>query len=148
VLVEKGPAVGSSRAFAARLGIESDLVWAREMPRGQLADYYLAADACLGQFGRPVLTYSTIEPLAHGTPTASYIDDGTRRVPFYSTLPPVCNSLDPERVAAFLRDAAVDHGAMRRASWEWVNANCSESAFVNAFVDRVGRVGEATAWGS
>lgn len=141
IFVRKGLDVSSTDLLARELGISSSVVWVREMPRGQLTDYYLASDACLGQFGRPVLTHSAVEPLAHGTPTASYVDHGTRGTPFYSTLPPLCNSRDADRIASFLV-AATDGDPraveMRRESWEWVRVNCSESAFVEAFVKSVG----------
>lgn len=150
--VRKGPDVNRTAATAAQLGLERDLVWLNEMPRSELTELYLSADACLGQFGKPVLTYSAIEPLAQGTPTASYITDPAHETPFYRTLPPVCSSRRTGVIARFLSRASSGDGQaqrMRRESWEWLQSNCSERAFCEAFVDQIGaHRKEARTWAS
>lgn len=136
VLVDKGPAVQASKTLIAELGLQGSIVWIGQMKRDALADYYAAAHACLAQFGTPVLSYAPIESMAAGTPTASFagvVNDPI--VPSYRSSPELCNSLDPDEIAAFMEDCLDPEFALERGrrAWEWVAANCSEATFVEEF---------------
>lgn len=140
VLVRKGPSVESTARLAASLGIEGDVIWIDEARRDELDAYYLGADLCFGQFGNPVLAFSAIEPLACATPVASFIGSRDEQVPLYDNAPPLCNSMDHDVIAEFMRDAIEDETKRQNLcfdSWSWANQNCSERAFARKFIDQM-----------
>jgi hypothetical protein len=142
VLVNKGPSVEKTKQLAVSLAVEDSVIWLSEMRRQELEEYYLGADFCFGQFGNPVLTFTTIEPLACGTPTASFIEcKNGQQVPFYQEAPPLCNSLNPDEIASFIHllmgDQTMESDWQRR-SWQWVRSNCSERYFADQFVKEIG----------
>ena len=136
VLVEKGPDVEDSKALARELCIEKNIIWVNEMKREELDGFYQGAIACFGQFGTPVLTYASLEPLANGTVCISYYEKNTVGVPFYTDMPPIFNSKDSDDMACFmgkLKDCAYSD-ELSYKSWCWAKNNCSEEKFIESFV--------------
>ena len=137
VLVEKGRDVEASKLHASELGIADRVAWVPEMRRTDLSRYYLGARLCLGQFGTPVITYSAVEPLAYGTPCCSWFGTPSEEVPRYATPPPLINVQTPEGIAQTMLSVTrgdQEYERLSRESHRWALENCSESAFVKAFV--------------
>ncbi|MDA8232954.1 MAG: glycosyltransferase [Magnetospirillum sp.] len=138
ILVAKGPDVAASQAMAESLGLMDHVVWQGEMPREQLATLYSGATLCLGQFGTPVLTYAALEPLASGTPCASYyMDRAPSPAGFYEKLPPIWNSKEPNEIAEVMVNVAEtpedEYKTLCASSWQWIYDNCSEVTFARSF---------------
>jgi glycosyltransferase involved in cell wall biosynthesis len=142
LLVDKGPSVAASRALANEEGVAEHIIFLKEVPRGDLADYYAGADLCFGQFGTPVLSFSTLEPLAYATPTISFVDRSPPpEVPYFPELPPLFISKDPKAIADFMLETCEDKQKSREletSSWRWVRNYCSERAFVDAIAKTFG----------
>jgi hypothetical protein len=138
LLIKKGQSVAETMNLAAKLGASQDIVWLDPMTRDKLRDFYAGADVCLGQFGTPVTAFTTLEPMACATPTASFIGESLDgRVPAYRQIPPLCNSKDPVTIVEFMHGMTTDAGACDergQSSWRWVSSNCSEDAFCEWFV--------------
>lgn len=136
LLVDKGPSVPASRALACDLGVERNILFLPEVPRPRLARLYAGADLCFGQFGTPVLSFATLEPLAFGTPVISYVDPSAAPdVPTFPEAPPLFVSRSPSEIAEFMHAACGNErtlGALGRSSWEWTRRHCSERSFVDA----------------
>lgn len=133
VLVRKGPDVEASQQLIGTLGLTRRVVWLEEMKRQDLYAYYRGAEACFGQFGTPVFTYSALEPLASATPCFSYFQS-PGEVPYYASLPPAINTRDPETIAQLLTNMLGDserQAHIARESWLWASENCSERNFAN-----------------
>jgi len=112
------------------------VVWLPEMPRKKLSRFYLGACRVLGQFGTPVFTYSSAEPLAVGTPVSSFFQPLPNRVPFYQTPPPINSTMDIAVIADEMRRSYQDLDSsisLPYKSWEWARENCSETVFIQAF---------------
>lgn len=138
LLIAKGPDVRYSKALTEELGIEKQTVWLPEMKREELDRYYQGATLCLGQFGTPALTFSILESLANGTGGISLFLGKDHSVPFYAEDPPVFNSADPENIANFM--ARISQNAKEEEewsyrSWQWIDTYCSETRFVESFVN-------------
>jgi hypothetical protein len=140
VLIEKGEDVSLTRELAGELGLSERISWVKEMPRSELTEFYRGAQLCFGQVATPCLTFAALEPLAQGTPCASWFDwdslAGTR-VPNYGERPPVIDSADERviaRTAAERLSDAGKAGEWSRQSWSWVERNCSEKRFVEGFL--------------
>lgn len=140
VFVEKGRDVAPSKYLAKELGIDHFVVWVKEMPREELKDYYSGASICFGQFGNPCLTYSVLEPLAFGTPCISYYQQNvihTLDIPYYSKMPPIMDSKEPDKIAAFIHLLLSDkkrYDNLVYKSWLWAKESCSEEKFVESFI--------------
>jgi hypothetical protein len=145
LFVDKGRSVPDSKALAESLGIGADVRWLAEMPRGELSDYYAGADLCFGQFGVPVLSFSTLEPMAYATPVVSYMDETSPvRVPYFPEPPVMFNSREPIAIADFLQEVCSSDERRRELSirtWEWTDRNCREKHFVEA-IKKALNVGE------
>ncbi len=136
VLVSKGPDVAASKSLASDLGLAEQVVWAEEMRRKDLDDYYRGARACFGQLGNPVVTYCALEPLANGSPCVSIFHPNTSHVPVYEDMPPLLNVVEPDEVARTLCRLSEDddyHADICHRSWLWTKNNCSEEQFVRSF---------------
>ncbi len=137
VLVAKGPDVGASRALARKLNLNPRVVWAREMPRAQLDQYYQGAGLCFGQFGTPVLTFAALEPMAQANVSISYFEPVDPQVPWYAAAPPAFRSRDPREIGEFMARIAAaprEYADLCQRSWAWVKENCSEARFAAEFV--------------
>jgi glycosyltransferase involved in cell wall biosynthesis len=138
VLVRKGPDADHSQKLGRSLGLGERLTWLDEMKRDDLTRYYRHALACLGQFGTPVITGAAIEPLACGTPCISWFGHESPRVPYYDPLPPIVNvNPDPAAVASAMKRLVENREYRENLAMDsrrWVEQNCSEEAFVKAFV--------------
>lgn len=135
VLVRKGPDVEATAALARELKMAERIVWVEEMSRSEVHEFHAAAEACLGQFGPPVLTYAALEPLAHGTPTASFFGQA-EGVPAYPSQPPVFYADSPATICEFLVQILADsceRSRLGHACWQWVASQCSEARLVDVF---------------
>jgi hypothetical protein len=142
LLIAKGPDVNYSKALARKLGIEEKTVWLPEMKREELDKYYQGATLCLGQFGTPALTFSILESLANGTGGISLFLGKDHSVPFYAEDPPVLNSADPEDIANFMvrvSNNPKEEEELSYRSWRWIDTYCSETRFVDSFVNLFGK---------
>jgi len=136
VLVAKGRDVQASRRLVAELGIGANVQWVQEMTRADLAQLYHGASVCLGQFGPPVITGATIEPLACGTPVVAWVGEAGGPVPTYAEAPPVINTRSVDGIAQGLASMLDDPDAQAagsQAAWSWAARNCSEAVFARAF---------------
>jgi len=139
VLSEKGEDLPFTRELAGRLGIAGKVVWVGEMPRPELMHFYRGARLCFGQFATPCLTFAALEPLAQGTPVASYYDwEGTARakLPYYREKAPIIDSMDAGSIARSAAEALSDPGKSEdwsRRSWMWIKRHCTEERFVEGF---------------
>lgn len=137
VLVRKGPDVRESQYLAKELGIASRVVWVEEMKRETLNTFYRGATVCFGQFGTPVLTYVAIEAMANACACITHTGKVDPRVPFYPEPPPVLSTNNPDEIAVLTKMLVTDksyHQEVSRSLWSWVNENCSEDRFVEAFL--------------
>lgn len=138
VLVKKGHDVEHSRNLARSLGIGGSVKWLEEMRREELDRYYQGASVCFGQFGTPVINFSILEPLANASISVSFFDEKISSVPSYKTFPPVSNSREPEQIAEFMIQILSNedtYNALSYKSWLWAKENCSESKFVESFLE-------------
>lgn len=138
VLVKKGPDTGQSEMLIQELGIDKHVVWLNEMKRDDIRVYYQGASVCFGQFGTPLLNYAVLEPLSNASPTVSFVGDYDDSVPFYSTPPPIFNTMDPEKIANFIHRITSDTGYASEVSynsWFWAKENCSEERFTKDFLE-------------
>jgi glycosyltransferase involved in cell wall biosynthesis len=149
LLIDKGPSVSASRELASKLGVGSDVVWLPPVPRAGLADYYAGADLCFGQFGTPVLSFATLEPMAFATPVISFIEPPVREVPTFPEPPELLMSRNPDEIAEFMLGICSDRArlaSMGTSSWRWVSRWCTERNFVEAIVNAMsGGTGVASA---
>jgi glycosyltransferase involved in cell wall biosynthesis len=138
VLVKKGPDVDASKQLSKKLGVEKRIVWVDEMKRDELDKYYQGADLCFGHFGTPVLTYAVLEGLKNGTIGISFSIKRVENFPFYIENPPILNSRSPEEIAEFMIKILNDQTSFNERSyrsWFWIQKNCSEEKFVEAFLN-------------
>lgn len=136
VLIEKGPDVSLSKALSDDLKITRNVVWLKEMKREELNKYYIGSDITFGQFGTPVLTNASLEPLANATICISLLGENDERVPFYHSSPPIFSSKDPEKIANYMikiLDNPKEYNDTSYNCWLWVKINCSEEKFVESF---------------
>lgn len=136
IFIEKGPDVEASKALAKKLAINPYIIWEKEMPKGELDKYYQGATICLGQFGTPVLSYATLEPLAHATPCISFYKVEAS-VLYYKELPPIVNTKNPHEITKKIYKIMIqkeDYSKICYESWKWAKENCSEEKFVQAFL--------------
>lgn len=139
VLVEKGEDVLFTRELAGRLGVAEKVFWVKEMPRPELMHFYRGARLCFGQFATPCLTFAALEPLAQGTPAASYFDwEGTARakLPYYREKAPIIDSMDAGLIARAAAEALSDPKKLEdwsHRSWLWIKRHCTEEKFVEGF---------------
>jgi hypothetical protein len=107
------------------------------MKRAELDQYYQGAGLCFGQFGTPVLTFATLEPMAQANVSISAFERIEPRVPFYPENPPIFKSKEPRQIAEFMAQIMANpqqYADLCQRSWEWIKENCSEERFVAAFV--------------
>jgi len=108
------------------------------MKRDELDKYYQGADLCFGHFGTPVLTYAVLEGLKNGTIGISFSIKRVENFPFYIENPPILNSRSPEEIAEFMIKILNDQTSFNERSyrsWFWIQKNCSEEKFVEAFLN-------------
>lgn len=137
VLIRKGPDVDASQRLAEELGIGRFIYWMDEVKRGDLEKYYQGASVCFGQFGTPVISFATLEPLTWATPCISYYETPPPNFPFYREMPPLINSRDPIVIAAHLQRLMTSseyYESLCSRSWHWVKEHCSEEKFAQEFV--------------
>jgi hypothetical protein len=137
ILVEKGPDIESSKSLARELNIDKYIVWLTEMRRGEISRYYQGASICFGQFGTPVITFAALEPLANACVCTSFHEANNSEVPYYSEMPPLFNSKDPDEIAFFISKVMADETYLNELcykSWVWAKNNCSEENFVESFI--------------
>ena len=136
VLIAKGPDVAATVGLARELNLVDKIVWLEEMKRNELQEYYSAAHVVFGQFGTPVLAFSSLEPLTAATPCISFFWDGSEQgVPFYKTSIPVFNTKDPVYIAQHLAYLMSDHVYYEKScyeAWRWIQENCLEEHFSQA----------------
>lgn len=138
ILIEKGPDVDATKSLAQELSIGNHIVWIKQTPRSALTKFYQGASACFGQFGTPVLTFATLEPLVNGNVCISYLGEQTTEIPFYEDIPPVFNSKDSSEIAEFMCHIERNpeyYAELCHKSWLWVRHRCSEEKFVRSFLD-------------
>jgi len=138
IVVEKGPDVEASKLLTKKLKIDKYVVWVKEMKRDELNMYYQGATLCFGQFGTPVVTFASLEPLSNATPCISFFDENKIKIPFYKELPPLINSNDPYKIAELMHNIINDdnyYSDLCYRSWLWVKNNCSEEVFVKSFLE-------------
>jgi glycosyltransferase involved in cell wall biosynthesis len=142
ILIRKGPDVRDSEKLIEELGIKDYVVWLHERRRDDIWAYYQGASVCFGQFGTPVLSYATLEPLANASPCITFAGNCEPETPFYKTMPPVFNSIDYKEIADFLCRIVSDEkyaSSISYESWRWANDNCSEEKFVETFLEEMKR---------
>lgn len=142
VLIRKGQDVVESEKLIEKLGMHDYVVWFNEMRRDEIWPYYLGSLACFGQFGTPVLSYGVLEPLANAAPCISFFERWNSDTPFYETVPPVFNSIDPEEISSFMCRMTSDieyASQVSYKSWLWARENCSEEKFVDTFLKEMNR---------
>ena len=136
LIIEKGYDIEATKNLIAALNIQDRVIWLSEMPRPELEKYYLAAKFAFGQFHTPVITNSSLEPLAAATPVISFFGNTPISIAYYETLPPVYNSKTPHQIAHFLYNMHNEHDGylkLQEKSLSWISTYCSKESFARQF---------------
>ncbi len=143
-LIEKGYDVNRTKELLIKLGLADYTKWIEQMKREELFNYYKTSTLCFGQFATQALEFNAIEPMSCGIPTISWcgaMDEFPyTEVPFYSSLPPVFNSQNPEEIASYmaiLLDDEDKYNTVSHNSYIWCQNNCSVEYGIKYFLELI-----------
>ncbi|MBV9248065.1 MAG: glycosyltransferase [Acetobacteraceae bacterium] len=120
--VEWGLDVDASRALIEKLGISSNVIWKKPMPKGVLWREYLLANAVVDQFLISSIAGVSFEALALGRRCITH-DDGIANREFFGVQPPLLSAHTEAQIADRLRqviDDPMDRRGVGRAGRDWI----------------------------